>query len=66
MSRYAKKELPDGFIIREYADGTFQAYRENEPSVESPRYTRRRKAVDWCLIQIGKETTATTATTPRR
>lgn len=50
-----KKELPPGFIVREFPDGTYQAYRESNPAQESPRYTRRLKAVEWCWLLLGQE-----------
>lgn len=55
MPRYARKELPAGFALREFADKTFQAYRLADPKQESPRYTRRIQAVDWCLLKLGEE-----------
>ena len=55
MPIQTRKELPPGFIICEYPDGTYQAQRENEPMQQSPRYTRRLKAVNWCWLQLGQE-----------
>ncbi len=55
MPRYPRKELPAGFALREFADGMYQAYRENDPAQESPRYTRRLQAVNWCWMRIAAE-----------
>lgn len=53
MPRYERKRLPAGFALREFPDGKFQAYRIDDPSQESPKYTRRINAVDWCWLQLG-------------
>lgn len=58
MPRYPRKELPAGFALREFPDHTYQAYRERDPSQESPRYTRRLKAVEWCWLTLGQEAAA--------
>ena len=52
MSRYPRKELPPGFAVREFSDHTWQAYRVDNPTVKSPVYSRRLKAVDWCYLQV--------------
>lgn len=58
MPQYAKRELPPGYTIKEYAAKSaddvphYQAYLEADPEHASPLYTRRRKAIDWCLLDI--------------
>jgi len=56
MPRYPRKTLPAGFAVREYPDGTYQAYRLVGASQESPRYTRRIQAVNWCWLLVGHDT----------
>ena len=55
MPRYPRKELPNGFILREFPDGTYQAYRESDSTQESPRYPRRLQAVNWCWMQVAQD-----------
>lgn len=42
----------------EYPQRTYQAFRQNDPTQESPRYTRRLKAVEWCWMKLGEEADA--------
>lgn len=58
MPRYPRKELPAGFALREFSDGTYQAYRESDPTQQSARVTRRLKAVEWCWLVLGQEAAA--------
>lgn len=51
MPRYPRKEVPKGFVLREFADHTWQAYVEADPSRKSPVYSRRLQAVNWCYMQ---------------
>jgi hypothetical protein len=55
MPLHPRKKLPAGFALREFSDGTYQAYRESDPSQASPRYTRRLQAVNWCWLLLGEE-----------
>lgn len=55
MARYPQRQLPPGFVLCQFADGTYQAYRESNPAQHSPRYTRRLKAVEWCWLLLGLE-----------
>ena len=63
MARFARRELPPGFVLSQFADGTFQAYRESDPTQASPRYTRRLKAVEWCWLRLGEEAAAAASQT---
>lgn len=64
MPRYPRAELPTGFALREFPPDathdkvTWQAYRQSDPRQESPRYSRRIQAVEWCWILLGKESAA--------
>jgi hypothetical protein len=61
MPRFARKDEPPGFALRKFlpqrADDVthWQAHRLSDPSDESPLYTRRLKAVDWCWMQIAQQ-----------
>lgn len=53
MARYPRLELPAGYVLRTFSDGTFQAYLERDPRVEGPRVTRRAQAVKWAWVRVG-------------
>jgi hypothetical protein len=57
MPVHVRAEIPEGFALREFPGGRWQAYSQTTPSKESPIYTRRLKAIQWCLLQIAKEAT---------
>lgn len=60
MPRFSTRQLPTGYNITEYSPKTaddvphYQAYLEADPEHASPLYTRRRKAIDWCLLDIAE------------
>lgn len=64
MPQYAKRGLPPGYDLTEFSPRTsddvphYQAYLIAEPEHKSPIYTRRRKAIDWCLLDIADRTVA--------
>ena len=56
MPRYPRKDPPAGFALREFPNTRqWQAYRLANPKQESPRYSRRLQAVNWCWLQLGHE-----------
>jgi hypothetical protein len=55
MPVHVRSEIPEGYALREFPGGRWQAYREDSPDTQSPIYTRRLKAIQWCLLQIAKD-----------
>jgi len=55
MSRYAKKDIPEGWALTEFDNGKWQAYRVSNPDVASPLKTRRILAIDWIIQYLYNE-----------
>lgn len=55
MPRFTRKEIPEGFALREFPGGRFQGYRLNSPNEESLVYTRRLAAVNWCWLRVAEK-----------
>jgi hypothetical protein len=62
MPRFPRAEIPAGFALRELPGHRWQAYRLNDPKQESPTFSRRLQAINWCLLQLGQEAAKKSAT----